>query len=395
MTGKVVVTDGTERAALASVRSLGKSGFQVFVIASRAGSLAASSRFCTGSFIAPDSLAEPDLFADRVLELTSRLDAALLLPISEASALAVLPRRAEIVAAIPFPRLEDFTGICDKARVLAAAATVGIAVPKQIVVNGPGELISAVEMVGYPAVLKPSRSVVDSDSRRHKTAVSYVHSAAEAAETARRTPIEVYPLLVQRRLVGRGHAISVILWDGDLKAAFAHQRVLEKPPSGGVSVLRQSIPLDRDLLERSLRLLRQFSWQGVAMVEFKDDDRTGVPHLMEVNGRMWGSVQLAIDAGVDFPSLLARCALADSPSPTLGYRTGVRTRWEWGEIDHLLSRLFRSREDLSLPSSSPSRMSTVVTILGSFLRDRGEVLRLGDPKPFFAESAQWLRSLRR
>ena len=42
------------------------------------------------------------------------------------------------------------------------------------------------------------------------------------------------------------------------------------------------------------------------MVEFKHDERDGVPKLMEINGRFWGSLQLAIDAGVDFPRCWSR-----------------------------------------------------------------------------------------
>ena len=41
------------------------------------------------------------------------------------------------------------------------------------------------------------------------------------------------------------------------------------------------------------------------MVEFKLDARDGVAKLMEINGRFWGSLQLAVDAGVDFPAILS------------------------------------------------------------------------------------------
>ncbi len=50
------------------------------------------------------------------------------------------------------------------------------------------------------------------------------------------------------------------------------------------------------------------------MVEFKADARTGTPYLMEINGRFWGSLQLAIDAGVDFPAILVAAALG-APIP--------------------------------------------------------------------------------
>src|SRR5690606_40973673 len=63
--------------------------------------------------------------------------------------------------------------------------------------------------------------------------------------------------------------VFVVVWGGKLLAAFAHERLREKPPSGGVSIFRRSVAPDPVLLERSLSLLRRFDWQGVAMVEFK------------------------------------------------------------------------------------------------------------------------------
>ena len=84
-----------------------------------------------------------------------------------------------------------------------------------------------------------------------------------------------------------------------MRAVFAHRRLREKPPSGGVSVYRESVAPDPSLVARAAALLAGLGWRGVAMVEMKTDARTGTPYLMEVNGRFWGSLQLAVDAGVD------------------------------------------------------------------------------------------------
>jgi len=116
---------------------------------------------------------------------------------------------------------------------------------------------------------------------------------------------------------------------------------------------------------------------------------------MEVNGRFWGSLQLAIDAGVDFPALLVAAALGKPPAPVTAYTAGVRSRWFWGDVDHLVARLRRSRDDLSLPPGTPGRWAAV----RDFFRvhrgvDREEILRRDDPRPFVRETAQWLKSLR-
>ena len=135
-----------------------------------------------------------------------------------------------------------------------------------------------------------------------------------------------------------------------MRASFAHRRLREKPPSGGVSVYRESIAADPALVERSRRLLEHFGWQGVAMVEYKVDERTGTPMLMEINGRFWGSLQLAVDAGVDFPRLLIECAEGRLPRRRRLYAVGTRLRWWWGDVDQLLLRLRRSSEQLGLPA---------------------------------------------
>jgi predicted ATP-grasp superfamily ATP-dependent carboligase len=126
------------------------------------------------------------------------------------------------------------------------------------------------------------------------------------------------------------------------------------------------------------------------MIEYKLDERTGTPHLMEINGRFWGSLQLAVDAGVDFPSLLAAHALGLDPKPVTTYRTGVRSRWWWGDVDHLLARLRRSPEDLALPPSSPGRWRALADFLTVRRGDQNEILRRDDPRPFLHETRQWL-----
>ena len=100
---------------------------------------------------------------------------------------------------------------------------------------------------------------------------------------------------------------------GRLVAEFSHRRLREKPPAGGASVLSESLPVDPRLREFALRMLGPIGWHGVAMMEYKQDRRTGDFVLMEVNGRFWGSLELAVAAGVDFPFLACQLARAFGP----------------------------------------------------------------------------------
>jgi predicted ATP-grasp superfamily ATP-dependent carboligase len=287
---------------------------------------------------------------------------------------------------------------------------VGIAIPEQVRVETVAEARSLdPAAIRYPVVLKPSRSVgeggaqsnrdgsgkVADNTKRTRTKLTVRHAAnAEQMASALAELAEAgdaaFPLLIQQRIEGPGIGIFLLLWEGRTLATFAHRRIREKPPSGGVSVYRESVVADPALVNRSRALLEHFGWCGVAMVEYKVDERTGTPYLMEVNGRFWGSLQLAVDAGVDFPMLLLSAATGEPAAPVNAYTAGVRSRWWWGDVDHLIARLRRSRAELSLPPEAPGRWRALRDFFTiHFGRDREEILRLDDPRPFFRESVQW------
>jgi predicted ATP-grasp superfamily ATP-dependent carboligase len=106
---------------------------------------------------------------------------------------------------------------------------------------------------------------------------------------------------------------------------------------------------------------------------------------MEINGRFWGSLQLAIDAGVDFPALLVAAALGDRPEPVKGFALGVRTRWWWGDVDHVIARVRHRKLYRSL--GGPLRAIHDFLLPGRNVNN--EVFRFDDPCPMLRESIDW------
>lgn len=387
---RVLVTDGDQRAALALVRSLGRIGYDVYVCSTTTRCVAGASRYCHAELWVHDPMREPAEFVRDIEDIVRRREIDSLIPIAEPALLALLPERARFARTlVPFPDAAVFRRTCDKAYVVQIASTLGIAVPEQIKAFGPNEALGPdVQALGFPIVLKPSRSVVNSSRGLAKAGVRYASDRDDLRKQIGALGPEMYPLLLQRRVSGPGIGIFLLRWDGVTRANFAHRRLLEKPPSGGVSVYRESIFAPDDLLARSEALLSALEWEGVAMVEYKVDARTGTPYLMEINGRFWGSLQLAIDAGVDFPRLLLECAEGRAPAVQSPYRAGVRSRWFWGTVDHLAARC-RERT-----SSSPSMLRVLGDLLAFWKgNEREEVFRFDDPLPFVRETLQWVRNL--
>lgn len=390
----VLVTDGDERAALAVVRSLGRAGYAVHVCGTRDRTLAAVSRRALSSFVAPDPLRAPVDFETAVASYAAKHRIDVILPITEAALLAVLGARGAFEGAvIPFPSIETFRAVNDKHALGKPAARLGIPVPQQWEIIRQEDLASLdADVLPYPVVIKPARSVADYGGVRSKHTVRHAQDVDQFRSRAAEFPPSAFPLLVQQRVIGPGCGVFLLRWGNETVAAFAHRRIREKPPAGGVSVYAEAVPLNSTLLRQSEQLLASFGWQGVAMVEYKMDAASGTAYLMEVNGRFWGSLQLAIDAGVDFPLLLVRCALGEVVPQQNGYRTGTRGRWWWGEVDHLLARLRRSDVELALPPGSPTRRAVLADFLARWRpHERDAVFRFDDPLPFLYESARWLR----
>jgi predicted ATP-grasp superfamily ATP-dependent carboligase len=388
---RILLTDGNERATLAAARSLVRAGHAVWVTAPTRVSLAGASRGVQSQMIATDPLKQPAAYAAELGEIARREGLGLVLPMTDPSVEALLEYRSALPVDVllPFPGLSTYRAASDKARVLDLARASGFGVPETRLIATASTSDEALsDAAFFPAVIKPHRSVVSVNGSRRKVAVTPVADRDAARRVLDALPPSAFPVMLQRHVDGIGEGFFALRWRGRTVAMFAHRRLREKPPSGGVSVYRESIPLDEALVGPGLRLLDALDWQGVAMVECKREEATGRQVIMEVNGRFWGSLQLAIDAGVDFPALLARCAAGETVPDCRHYRLGVRSRWFWGDVDHLYLRL----RDAHAGSRFQALLDFFRVRPG---RDRAEVWRWRDPAPFVVETLQWLRMLPR
>lgn len=315
-----------------------------------------------------------------------------ILPITEESVLALDPASAPAGAArLLAPPLETFRRLCDKELVLKTAAQQGIRVPRQWVISRPDEQLP--QALPPRVAIKAARSIVGEGASRERNNVQYAEGRNAVVVALTQLSPAAFPVLVQERVRGHGIGVFLLRWDGRTVARFAHRRLREKPPTGGVSVCAESVALEPRLAEASERLVHALGLShGVAMVEYKQDADTGEAVLMEINGRLWGSLQLAIDSGVDFPVLWLACASDAVPPDPPTWRLGQRLRWRWGEIDHLIARLRRPYPSGDLPPGDPGLMGTVMAVLRPLAsNERSELARPGDPAPSRRETLDWLQ----
>lgn len=389
MSDGILVLDGQTNQALACVRSLGRAGSEVFVAATRRRPLAGWSRYSRGRFrLAGET---PPAFA-ALRQWAAARGVTLVLPLTERSCvLCNLERSAwEAAGIIVGTAPAEQLGLAfDKARTFELARNAGVAIPPTRVPASLAEARTAAAEVGYPCVVK-SRFSNTWDGARFlpDPGTSYVRDAGEleAAVAAHRQGGH-WPL-IQGFVPGQGKGVFALFESGHPVAWFAHERLRDVRPSGSGSSLRRSAPLDPRLLEPAERLLAAMAWHGPAMVEFRDDG-AHAPYLMEVNGRFWGSLQLTVSAGADFPRWWAEILRGKQIERRTSYATGVTVRWLWGDVKRLLYIL------AGAPPGYPGRYPSVLQGLRELLgpQPRGTQAEAWQPDDRWPAVGEWVQGL--
>lgn len=389
---KILITDGDNRASLAIVRSLGKHGHSIIVSNKHFPSLASVSRFCSEHFLYPDPVSKPQEFVTAIIKYINDNNIDIVLPVADVTTLLLAKNRGQLPASCNFP-FSDFETIslaADKDYIMKLAQALNVPIPTTFELESKAEIPNLPDDLSYPIVLKPARSRIKTEHGWHFTAVSYADNHADLVNALEHKNELEFPILLQERIYGPGVGVFMCCNQGDVIAAFSHRRLREKPPSGGVSVLRESIEIDPNARKYAEALLKKLNWHGVAMVEFKLDNKDQEAKLMEINGRFWGSLQLAIDSGVDFPALLISTTQNDNIQPVLKYKLGVKSRWFWGDLDSLLMLFLKSKKELQLPKGSDSTFKTFLQFCKLWEPNmRYEVLSFQDIRPWLLETRRW------
>lgn len=389
---RVLVCDGEQRTGLAVVRALGSRGHDVAVCSHENPSLAGTSKWARRRFHVPNPRVSAEAYLTAVKMAATAWAADIILPLTDQSNLVMLGQRAAFAPAIvPGPSLESFLHVSDKRRVLERARSMGIPTPEQIVITAAEANNPPIGDLEGPYAIK-SAHLLQGAKRQH---VLYAKDRVELRQQIRSAPRDSYPLLVQRRIVGPGVGVFLLIDKGQRLATFAHERVREQPPSGGASVFSRSASVPPELINDAIRLLTAHNFSGAAMVEFKRERSTGIHYLMEINGRLWGSLQLAIDSGVDFPNLIVDLVSGRTPAPVTNYAVGVSLRSTWGDFDNVFMRMRHTPEALDMPPGAPGKLTALLDFFSPSFRGHQEIFRMSDPAPFWFDSKRYLRTLAR
>jgi predicted ATP-grasp superfamily ATP-dependent carboligase len=370
-TTDALVIDGSTRQALIVTRALGRSGLQVAAAESpdvcdpRFRVPTFTSRWAAWNTALPSFYSDPTAFARSVLDLSRDRATRVVIPSSDGSIAALRPWRScfeghGVALALASEAALEVAN--DKQRTLDAAAELGVLFPRTAPIAHPDDTREALAEVGYPAVIKPTQSWVRQGDTAARVVSRAVTDEFEAMAYVQGLNDLGSSAVAQQWVGGSREAVSLVYAQGRIWAEFAQVAYRMAPVLGGVSVVRESIAMPRELRTAAVALVEALQLEGCSEVEFRRD-ASGRPLLMEINARLSGSIEVAVRSGVDFPTLLWRWAAGEPLAPVKGYQTGVRMRYLNGDLEWLWENL-KSRGQ---PDSVPP-WQAVATFAGEFLR---------------------------
>lgn len=371
----VVVPAISAGSSITTVRSLARHGVRTIVVGESDGSAVFKSKYCHEQLVVPSPSTDLDGYREALLRLAARPDVVTIVPLREPDIYVLAKYRDEFADHVttPWPKFDTVRASQDWLKLRAVATDAGVPIPET-------RPLDEWETWDRPAVIKSRYSIMESKNRLVSPGIHFVQPGDDPDIDAIVAEMGHVPI-VQEFVPGDAeHGFFALYDEGESLATFQHRRIRSYTYSGGASTYRKSIA-DSALAAEGAKLLDAFDWHGPAMVEFKHDPRDDSFRLMEINPRFWGSLALAVHAGVDFPYLYYRLAVGD-PIQSHGYDVGVGSHLLRGEVSYLHSVLRYDYDHVQRP-----RLTQIVpTMVTSFVtQPQFDYLSLDDPLPFLVD----------
>jgi protein-tyrosine-phosphatase/predicted ATP-grasp superfamily ATP-dependent carboligase len=383
--GKVLVLGFDNKAFLSVIRSLGRHNLQIHAGWCFNSSPALFSKYLVKVHDIPPYFPSDDSWKDALTSVLQRERFDLVVPCHDQNIHPLQKHRAELEKFSPIYLLDDdvFEVVFNKFKTIELAEMLDVQIPRWIRVSKLEEAGTILSRFQLPVVIKPHASfTLDDLTHRHIVLKAY---NPEELYSSLEVLLRQGDVQIQENFIGTGVAIGVLADCGDLLLAFQYIRIHEPMVGGqGESSYRKSVSLDPELLDATKKMLKALSYTGVGMFEFKMNFETGQWVFLEINGRFWGSLPLAISAGADFPYYLYQLLLEGKRDFPKGYKTDIYCRNLYRDSKWMWENFKADKTDPTLASLPLDQVAReIVNILA--LRERSDTLVMDDPKPGLME----------
>lgn len=380
---KVLIPQAQDRSVYGVVCSLGRAGHRV-ILALPTLQFAppiVRSRYVQDVVESPDPFKEFDRFKDWLAGYKERNPEVLVFPINEAvvQAAADLRAKSENLSGYILPSDGSLKVSLSKYYANQSALKAGLRIPETVFLREPGteEYADIPEGQFFPCLVKWDNCTM-TDGYYLKGDNMIAKNRDFLIEILAELRPRKCGVILQELVSGSGAGAFFFRYRGKTILKFSHRRLHEVPWTGGVSSLCCATN-DNHLMALGEKMLQSLDYEGVAMVEFRQDGNDE-PYFIEINGRLWGSLKLALKAGVNFPlAMLEHSNLGHTMVEQPQIIKNVKWRHLPMELLHVHS-VFSKRS--SVVAKAPSRLNALFSLIWhSVAPTCSDVFWWDDPKP--------------
>lgn len=336
---KILLTEGNNKAVLGIIRNIGLK-HDVDVI-SNIKNYIIHSKYCNSMKIIKNCHDESS-YIESLVQLLNETDYDLVIPVG-ARSVKYISTHIEKINKLTKVFVADIDSIeiaLNKGKTFEHAKEASVIVPKTYDFNSLQDVENNKSTIEYPIIVKSS------DESLFKFETIYVNNFVELMNALYECKAKYpqilenkFPIL-QEKIIGKGYGFFALYNNGQCVSYFMHERLREYPFTGGASTCARSI-YDDKLKKTGIKLLDSLNWNGIAMVEYKKDEKSGEFKLIEINPKIWGSFELSIKCGVDFIQDLISLTQKGNIIQRKNYARNKRFQWIFsykGDLDRLKQR---------------------------------------------------------
>jgi predicted ATP-grasp superfamily ATP-dependent carboligase len=356
----IIKSSPNDVVSLAIARSLGKTNTPFTVYSKNSKPLASYSKYCKNTLVSQND-------SEFFLRLSS-FD--IVFPIDETGMLQLAKNKKKLNCLLAFSDHPTLETVINKSLLTRHALEQNIPCPETVFIDQPEDIKNFVPSFEFPAVMKPI-------SGSGGKGITFVKSIREFHNVGGGFFEKYGPFILQEKIPFINKYTVGVLCNSEskVKRVCVIKEIRNYPVETGPACYAETVQYP-ELLSLSIKLMESLNYFGVADIDFLVDLRTGKPKLMEINPRFWGSLQLAINAGVDFPNLLFELMENGDIKKSFEYKTGIRCRHLIFDDTLRLFSILKGHYELS------NKVKSIRDFLTFHPDDGYYIFSLNDIKPF-------------
>jgi len=300
MDGKktVLVVSANLRKAYPVIESVSKMGLAV-IAAFYVWRSSVFSKHIHRRYLISDPYTDEHGYVSHIRSITHQHRVAMIIPVGFIDSVLLAKHRKLLPRniVVPIPSYEAIMMASDKVELVRLCKEIGVKYPRTLSLT-KGSLSDALRSLGLPLVVKGGS---DASTPQYAFTTEQLKEMTENGKGGK---------ILQEFISGGGAGYFALVKNGEIIAEYAHNRIIEEKPSGGPSLVA-CISKDPEIFRLGRKIIKQLSWTGALMVEFKRDYETGEYYILEINPKLWGSLDLAVCKRIDFPRYIVETFLYD------------------------------------------------------------------------------------